>query len=44
MLDSSFIIHFLEHETPRVTKYNTGHKFIDILVLGFIANLFGYDD
>ena len=44
MLDSSFITHFSELEDPRVTNHNTRHKFIDILVLGFIANLCGCDD
>lgn len=44
MLDSSFMKHFSELEDPRVTNHNTRHKFIDILVLGFVANLCGCDD
>lgn len=44
MLSSSFIEYFGRLEDPRVTNHNTRHKFIDILVMGFIATLCGCDD
>jgi len=44
MLEDSFVKHFSKLEDPRVTNHNTRHKFIDILVLAFIAILCGCDD
>lgn len=44
MLSSDFILHFSVLEDPRVCNHNTRHKFLDILTLGFIANLCGCDD
>ena len=44
MLSSNFIEYFGRLEDPRVTNHNTRHKFIDILVMGFIATLCGCDD
>jgi len=44
MLSSDFLKHFSKLEDPRVTNHNSRHKFIDILVLAFVANLCGCDD
>ena len=44
MLESSFTNHFSKLEDPRVTNHNTRHKFIEILVLAFVAILCGCDD
>lgn len=44
MLTAEFLNHFSKLEDPRVTNHNSKHKFIDILVLAFIANLCGCDD
>lgn len=44
MLTADFLNHFSKLEDPRVTNHNTRHKFIDILVLAFVANLCGCDD
>ena len=44
MMSSDFMIHFSEIEDPRITNHNSRHKFIDILVMGFIATLCSCDD
>lgn len=44
MLNSDFILHFSLLEDPRVTNHNTRHKFIDIFILAFLANLCGCDE
>ena len=44
MMLSDFMIHFSELEDPRITNHNSKHKFIDILVIGFIATLCSCDD
>jgi len=44
MLTADFLNHFSKLEGPPVTNHNTRHKFIDILVLAFVANLCGCDD
>lgn len=44
MLSSNFIEIFGKLEDPRVTNHNSKHKFIDILVMAFIATLCGCDD
>ena len=44
MMLSDFMIHFSELEDPRITNHNSRHKFIDILVIGFIATLCSCDD
>lgn len=44
MLTSDFVSQFSKLEDPRVDNHNSRHKFIDILVLAFVANLCGCDD
>ena len=44
MLSSDLLTHFGHLEDPRVINHNTRHKFIDILILGFIGHLCGCDD
>ncbi|HRE31634.1 MAG TPA: ISAs1 family transposase [Candidatus Berkiella sp.] len=44
MLTADFLNHFSKLEDPRVTNHNTRHKFIDILVLGFVGILCGCND
>ena len=44
MLTEGFLIHFSKLEDPRVVNHNSRHKFIDIIVMAFIAVLCGCDD
>ena len=44
MISTDFLTHFSKLEDPRITNHNSRHKFIDILVMAFVANLCGCDD
>lgn len=44
MISTEFLNYFAELEDPRVTNHNSRHKFIDILILGFVGTLCGCDD